>query len=393
VYKADPADETIDGNGGMTRRTAALLVVLGMLAAGCTGSDDAGAGADVSSHHDADDTATALDFGATADTTGPAPHDVAGNDPAGVPPDDATGGGAETATTCTPGALACADAITPSRCRADGSGFVALGPCPDYQGCDAATGQCTPYQCTPGTAACTDDVHLVTCSTDVAVGAVTTDCSPGRCANAKCQAVACIPAVFFLVDRSSSMKDSWPDVRTSVAAVIGQHPEFRYGMAAFPAVQSSCTTGSTWPHAALSDDGGQAIDAWFAANGTVQSTPLLDAVVWVSQHVDLVWGTGKSNGHLVVITDGQDSCGCDQEYTQAAKVACVVDGLAAATTALSDQGLRTYVIGFNYDGDPAELNAMAANGGTSFPAYIPAGDEATLTAAVAQFVGALKMCQ
>jgi len=35
---------------------------------------------------------------------------------------------------------------------------------------------------------------------------------------------------------------------------------------------------------------------------------------------------------------------------------------------------------------------IAANGGTSFPQYIPAGDEATLTQALGQLLGDLKLC-
>ena len=70
----------------------------------------------------------------------------------------------------------------------------------------------------------------------------------------------------------------------------------------------------------------------------------------------------------------------------------MAEELVEYTTDLLDQGIRTYVIGYNYFGNPLELNAIAENGGTDQQEFIWAGSEETLTNAFNQLLGDIKDC-
>jgi len=143
-----------------------------------------------------------------------------------------------------------------------------------------------------------------------------------------------------------------------------------------------------WPHVPITLDGAAQIDTWFAENDLANgSTPLIATVEWFGENVEAIWGEFPENGHLIVMSEGADTCQCDEN------AACIADALANATLRLAGQGVNVYVIGYNFSASREILNAIAENGGTPFTEFIPAGNEATLTEAFSAVVGNAKICQ
>ncbi|MBZ0111675.1 MAG: hypothetical protein K8J08_04370 [Thermoanaerobaculia bacterium] len=100
------------------------------------------------------------------------------------------------------------------------------------------------------------------------------------------------------------------------------------------------------------------------------STPLARSMRDFRNWVDTWAGIASANDpdfgcrqkYLIIITDGADTCGGENECTMA--------------THLRDRGFRTYVVGFGLTGGPAtSLNCIATNGGTSTPLLPQDGDE------------------
>jgi hypothetical protein len=292
---------------------------------------------------------------------------------------------------CDLGEQTCLDADTAGVCRGDRLGWTETA-CPDGERCLASLGRCATLACEPGASECVDLDTVLACESDGSGWRDPEPCPDGMiCPGSRCVDVACVPAVVFLTDRSSSMSANWPLVWSSVAAITGQHPDLLYGLVPFPGSGGECTTGAG-QGVGVSAGNAAVLDDWFDGHpATYRSTPLLATVQWLAAHVDDVWGRAKANGYLVVVSDGADSCACDT-YSGTAQTDCVVSGLETAAGGLLDQGIRTYVIGYNYSDDPAELNALAENGGTPWTAYVPAGDEAALVDAFGLLLADLKLC-
>ena len=109
---------------------------------------------------------------------------------------------------------------------------------------------------------------------------------------------------------------------------------------------------------------------------------------WFAQNSDQIWN-GEEAGYLVVVSDGEDTCtGGDHCGNH-----CVAEYLAVHARALARDNVKTYVIGYNYSGSPIELNAIAANGGTSFTEYVYAGGEDMLAGVFEEFIREIKECQ
>lgn len=298
---------------------------------------------------------------------------------------------------CPPGASRCANLFTPEVCAADGSGWQQAGMCPEGQSCHDATGQCGPMACNPGAKQCAGGASIQSCVTDGSAWAQPEACPEGhQCEGSFCVSPDCFPGVMFLVDRSTSMGKHWQNVRQSTLDVIANNPGIKFGLSAFPSDDgffAGCSTGSNWPHVAIQEDAGPVLDDWWATHDVNGATPLRSAVRWMSENVDQVWGPTSDAGFLIVLSDGEDKCACSiYENDPDKRSECVAEELVEYTQDLLDQGIRTYVIGYNYFGNPIELNAIAENGGTDQSEFIFAGSEETLTNVFNQLLGDIKNC-
>jgi hypothetical protein len=206
----------------------------------------------------------------------------------------------------------------------------------------------------------------------------------------------------FLFDGSSSMVSEFTNVQSSINAVTTANPDVAFGLSMFPTALG-CSIGDgrgglfggggvDWPNVPISASGAGAIEAWFSANdASAGATPLISALEWFAENVDSVW-TIPENGNLIVMTEGADTCRCDEDRFGDIDQDCLTEPLAAATQSLVAQGVKVYVIGYRFTEAAAILNAIASNGGTSQTEFIYAGNEETLTDAFELVVTEAKIC-
>tara|TARA_Y100001934_G_C11925169_1_gene573127 strand:- start:177 stop:503 length:327 start_codon:yes stop_codon:yes gene_type:complete len=102
-----------------------------------------------------------------------------------------------------------------------------------------------------------------------------------------------------------------------------------------------------------------------------------------SQHSAIFKG---EEGMVVVLSDGEDTC--EKELSQEE----LPQALADETQALSAAGVKTYVIGYNYQGNAAQLDAIANVGNTGLESHIPAGNESELEDAFKGIISDIKLC-
>jgi hypothetical protein len=320
---------------------------------------------------------------------------------------------------CVPGEFECVDDLTERQCGDDGLTWLDPVPCPTEQSC--IDGRC--YTCSPGKAECLDDHNLRVCN-DSGVGwseyTVCTDdelcidgaCAPCKpkstcvtpnsyirectdesvswsetvvcenqyfCVGGKCLYEGCFSDVLLLVDRSGSMSGSWKTVQNSVTSLISGTDFARFGLMAFPS-NGSCNVAETldvpWT---LGDS--DPFNQWFQDHNATGSTPLVDAVGNVLTYAPLLFG--EKGGVLVVLSDGGDTCFNED------KIYALTNYAAALFVNFN---VVSYVIGYNFAGNTDQLNAIAANGGSEFKTYFPAGNEEELSKAFDSIVGDLKLC-
>lgn len=371
----------------MNRRTSlALCAIPLVLAAACgddTASDapqrDAGQSDARVVETDAaeqDDVATGEDAAATPDATGDAaPPDVAGCEP-GTQRCDGTSA-----------FLLCTDAREEER-----------RSCDPGTSCVEATGECTPRVCEPNARECASAATIRTCSSDGQVWGEPESCGEGNvCEDGSCVPGGCLARVMFAVDGSGSMAGEWDAVRASINEVVSANPGVAFGLSMFP-VGLGCSIGDgrgdfftqpvDWPHVEIQEDAGPVIETWFddtpIANG---STPLISTIEWFGDNARAVWGDDRRGAYLVVLSEGADTCRCDEGET-----ACLVAGLGNATYDLLTAGVKTYVIGYRYGDAPGALEAIAENGGTALVDPVLAGDETGLIEAFGAILADAKAC-
>jgi len=88
-----------------------------------------------------------------------------------------------------------------------------------------------------------------------------------------------------------------------------------------------------------------------------------------------------TSDYILLIADGEDSC---TSPTSAQ--------IAATTSELVALGIRVMVIGFNVNMSSEQLDAIAANGGTTFTTYLNASDEASLFIALNTMGATIAQC-
>ncbi len=302
---------------------------------------------------------------------------------------------------CTPGSTTCVSLDTIRTCNAEGTA-TSDAACGEGSYCLTDGGGCVPSLCRPGSLRCVSTTEREQCAADGSVYLPGPTCAAGEyCDEGDCRSSACLASVMFLFDGSSSMTGEFANVQASINAVTAANPDVAFGLSMFP-TGLGCSIGDgrgglfgpgvEWPDVPIAATGASDIAAWFSANdASGGATPLISALEWFAENVDAVWAIPE-NGHLIVMTEGADTCRCDEDRFGNIEEECITDPLTAATASLVAQGVKVYVIGYRFSEAPSILNAIAANGGTSLTEFIYAGNEESLTDAFELVVTEAKLC-
>ena len=190
--------------------------------------------------------------------------------------------------------------------------------------------------------------------------------------------------IVFLLDVSSSMNGApITEAKAAINNILtlwSASSQLEFGFDYFPA-GSSCSVNSTIP-VAPAPGSATDITTLLTSLSTVYSTPLNAALL---QYTTYGYATGFPEGgyssYLVLVADGEDSC----EHPTTAE-------LAATTSTILANGVKTVVIGFYYDG--TALAAIASAGGMPSPYNVPlaANDTTTLQNAFASIVNYVSTC-
>lgn len=281
--------------------------------------------------------------------------------------------------TCIPGLPGCVDLETEGLCAEDGQTLDPVVDCADDFGCSELTGRCEPKTCAGGEAECDGIAAFHPClpsRTGFALEAETCPEGAAVCLGAGCQDAACVPTILLLVDRSGSMTDKWDQVEESVLAVVAANPEAAFALLPFPAL-GGCEVVPT-PDPPLGFHAPETLAAWFDAILPGGATPLAAALETVEENAAGIFGA--THGSVIVLSDGEDTC-------YFGDVAAVLAETAQALW--KDHGVSTYVIGYAFSGDSAQLDALAQAGGTGAKAHTPAGNVPELIAALQEILDRL----
>lgn len=94
--------------------------------------------------------------------------------------------------------------------------------------------------------------------------------------------------------------------------------------------------------------------------------------------------------YLLIVSDGRDTCGTAGGRNMAGVTNQQIGDLTTAL--LNDMGVMSYVIGFGAQAAPAQLNTIAAAGGTNVTEYFNAQDQEQLEKALNDIVGMSVAC-
>jgi len=208
----------------------------------------------------------------------------------------------------------------------------------------------------------------------------------GETRRGSCLPYACSPRVLLLVDYSGSMGPHWASVQASVARLVAENPDLRFGLKAFPDVTDGSCNVSKELEIPFGEDNADTFDDWFVAHPPIGATPLAEGIDAMRLNAAEIFG--NLGGSLIVLTDGEDSC----YYNQGLAIQTF---LALATSGLYiDSRVTTYSIGYSYGGSsPAELDTIAINGGSGLRQHIPAGSEEELNDALNGVIDKVKFCR
>jgi hypothetical protein len=193
-----------------------------------------------------------------------------------------------------------------------------------------------------------------------------------------------VQANFLIVlDQSGSMEEvlpaggsKWSLATAAIKTVTGQNEaSIRFGLSMFPGA-TKCTEGSNF--VPVSDAAAAPISASMPPNAKGNGTPIGAALTLASARPELTDPT-RAN-FVLLVTDGMENCGGDP---------------VAAVKALAGRGIKTYVVGFGADVDPARLAQMAVEGGTERlgnTKYYQADDQASLNGAFKQIAQGAAGC-
>ncbi len=124
---------------------------------------------------------------------------------------------------------------------------------------------------------------------------------------------------------------------------------------------------------------------------TNSATPIYCAM---KNYLNSSWAPGfvapGKSPYLLVVSDGKPVCAVECKGMNGTPVSS--SDLSSVTDDLLDAGIKTFVIGFGYDDNPAYLDAIAGSGGTGVTSYIPASDDQELEDALSEVLGSVVTC-
>lgn len=198
------------------------------------------------------------------------------------------------------------------------------------------------------------------------------------------------PNVYVLFDRSESMEgQKMTDAKSGLDQVADQVADkIRIGISGYP-IQSCCC--STEQLLELGEHTPQEIKMSYASLDAAGGTPTAAALSLVRQAERLTDPDDdrddKRTKAVILITDGEpnDSEVCPDNAKDA----------VTQTEKLAEEGILTYVVGYQAEADPGTLNALAEAGGTDAPGsnrFYEASDGQALADAMLDITGSSISC-
>jgi hypothetical protein len=181
--------------------------------------------------------------------------------------------------------------------------------------------------------------------------------------------------VMILLDHSSSMSSNWDVARNAIYGLMEAFAvtSLEFGLDTLPdATGYDCEVAAPVIIDCGPDTAAGISDA-LAAMVTTYSTPLYAAM---ESFVDPDYAPGCTatpyDKYILLVADGEEFC----------NPALAIDDFVGLTSLLGELGIKVIVVGFNINTDSAQLNAIAAAGGTPFTTYLDASDGPSLEAAL-----------
>ena len=303
-------------------------------------------------------------------------------------------------------------------CSADGGQVLRCDPATGgvtvVQQCESGTlcaaGACQATVCTPNSSQCINETASQVCRSDGSAWDVVVCNDFRKCSEETglCE-FPCKLRVFVLIDQSGSMGEGtptkWEQSRQAMQQLLASAAaaEVEFGLGAFP-MDGNCGIDGMIIYP-IPVDPIDRIDEYYASHSANGATPLLDAVRYLLVDTAANLNDPAYYNFILLISDGADTCysnhctadcgfdlGCLTDCENRAE-AEVIAGLGDATaTLLGSLSIRTFVIGFGSDVAPAELDAVAVNGGTVLGRWLDAADVTELTAAFQQILDEMMEC-
>ncbi|MCK9523741.1 MAG: VWA domain-containing protein [Proteobacteria bacterium] len=122
------------------------------------------------------------------------------------------------------------------------------------------------------------------------------------------------------------------------------------------------------------------------------STPLyLGMANYTKPNYAPVFQDREAASYLIVISDGKDTCGTEPTDVMIKGDTSLEDLSALSAQLLNEHDIKTIVIGFGSEADPAQLNAVAIEGGTKYTEFIDAIDADALDVALREIVQSMSV--
>jgi hypothetical protein len=261
----------------------------------------------------------------------------------------------------------------------------------------------------PGSSAAGSDAHVLPSAPTSPSPRVGMDGS-NICEVAQLTADPLAPDMMIVLDRSGSMKDGgrWQPSVAAVRKITSKlETRIRFGLALFPDDQmsgsndddddneSSCAPGRIV--VPVADMNAAAIGTYLDRTRPRGGTPTSETLMKVASEFSADAASPDAKHHpkyVLLVTDGAPTCpaGRGRETTQTD-----IDSSNFAVETLTDQGVKTYVIGYDTNTPGNEmladvLDGFAQRGGTGDQAHRPVEDEASLTSALENIASAIASC-
>jgi hypothetical protein len=283
---------------------------------------------------------------------------------------------------CEPWDVRCPSLLEMEICATDGQSWKPQS-CLAGETCVEELGGCMAQICQPFATECTGDQTYRTCEA-AGMDWTKSSCDEDHfCTQGYCVYGPCLGHVLLVVDRSSSMNPHWSTVHESVYKLVSGNDNARFGLMVFPGGEK-CEVPEEPVIPLTIHNTAETFDAFFNISQPGMSTPLLEAMTVLEDNHESIF-KGQA-GVVVVLSDGEDTC-----EKQTGPLGLTMK-LSAKTQALTDAGIRTYVIGYNFKGNTGQLDAIASHGNTDKLQHIPAGSESELDDAFSGIVSDLKLC-